>query len=333
MNKEYKKTGVFSQKLLVSLNETLKKKEQAIILLNRRGYSSFVTCSNCGYAVKCPHCDITLTYHKSSNTLRCHYCGYGESKIDICPSCGESAMKNLGIGTEKVEEELNKLLDARIVRMDLDTTVKKGSHEKIVNGFKNYEYDILLGTQMIAKGLNFPKVTLVAIINADTSLMIPNYKSSEYTFQLLMQTAGRSGRFDREGKVIIQTFNPNHYAISLSKNHNYIDFFKEEMKVRRKLCYPPYYFLIYIKIIGKDYNIVSTESNKIGNKIKKELSSSIVLGPTPCNVLKLSNQYRFGITIKYKFEPELENVIKNIINHYKGNNKIKIDIDINPNSF
>jgi len=333
MNNEYKKNGMFSKKLIDELLNVIKYGEQAIILLNRRGYSSFITCSNCGYAVKCPNCDITLTYHKSSNTLRCHYCGYGERKLEICPNCKEKSMKNLGIGTEKLEEEIKRITNARVVRMDLDTTTKKGSHEKIVENFKNGEYDILLGTQMITKGLDFPNVTLVAIINADTSLMIPNYKSSEYTFQLLTQTAGRSGRGKKEGKVIIQTFNPEHYAISLAKKHDYISFFKEEMNIRRKLSYPPYYYLIYIKIIGKDYDVLSSESNKIGNKIKNKLSNSIILGPTTCSIFKLNGVYRFGIVIKYKNEPNLNKTLDELIEHYKNNQKIRIDIDINPNNF
>ena len=326
MNKEYKKSGIFSKKLMEELLNTIKKQEQAIILLNRRGYSSFITCSNCGYAVKCPNCDITLTYHKS-------YCGYGEKKLDLCPSCKEPSMKNLGIGTERLEEELRQLTNARIVRMDLDTTTKKGSHEKIVEEFKNGEFDILLGTQMITKGLDFPNVTLVAIINADTSLMIPNYRSSENTFQLLTQTAGRCGRAQKEGKVIIQTFNPEHYAIELSKRHDYKAFFKEEMDIRRNLAYPPYYYLVYIKIMGKDYEILSQESNKIGNKLKNELSNSKILGPTTCSVFKLKGVYRFGIIIKYKKEPNLNIILDSLIEHYKNNTRIKIDIDVNPVNF
>lgn len=333
MNEEYKKNGMFSTRLIEELNQVISRGEQAILLLNRRGYSSFITCSNCGYAVKCPNCDITLTYHKSSNTLRCHYCGYGEKNIDVCPSCKEKSMKNLGIGTEKVEEQLKSIIKAKIVRMDLDTTTKKGSHEKIIESFKNHEYDILLGTQMITKGLDFPMVTLVAVINADTSLMIPNYRSSEYTFQLLTQAAGRSGRSEREGKVIIQTFNKEHYAIELAKKHDYISFFKKEMEIRRQLSYPPYYYLIYIKIIGKDYNAISYESNKISSKLRRELTNSTILGPTTCSVFKLKGMYRFGIIIKYKSEPKIYDCLSQLQEHYKNNSKVKLDIDINPVNF
>ncbi|MDD6878942.1 MAG: primosomal protein N' [bacterium] len=333
MNKEYKVSGMFSKKLIEELRKTIDNNNQAILLLNRRGYSSFVTCSNCGYAIKCPNCDITLTYHKSSNILRCHYCGYGEKYIEICPNCGETAMKNLGTGTEKVEEELNKILNAKIIRMDLDTTSTKGSHEKIINSFKNKEYDILLGTQMIAKGLDFENVTLVAVINSDTSLMIPNYRSSEYTFQLLMQTAGRSGRGLKEGNVIIQTFNPDHYAINLAKNHDYLSFFKQEMQIRRKLSYPPYYYLTLIKIIGINYDILSKESKKIGYFLKSKLKNVTILGPTTCSVFKLNNKYRFSIILKYKKEENLNEVIESLINHYRENKNVTIDIDNGPVSF
>lgn len=333
MSKEKHRGSIFSSRLITEVNKRLEKHEQIILLLNRRGYSSFITCSNCGYTAKCPHCDITLTYHKTSNTLRCHYCGYADKMNDICPSCGEKAIKTLGTGTEKVEEEIKKVFNARVIRMDLDTTSKKGSHEKIITAFKNHEYDILLGTQMIAKGLDFDNVTLVGVINADTSLMIPNYRSNEYTFQLLMQTAGRSGRGEKKGSVIIQTFNPEHYAITLASKHDYIDFFKQEMEVRRKLSYPPYYYLIYIKVIGKDYNKISIESNKIASILTRELKNSKILGPTTCSVFKLNGLFRFGIIIKYKKEEKMEEVLQSLVNHYKGNQTVKVDIDINPNNF
>lgn len=333
MSKEKHGGSIFSSRLITEVNKRLEEHEQIILLLNRRGYSSFITCSNCGYTAKCPHCDITLTYHKTSNTLRCHYCGYADKMNDICPSCGEKAIKTLGTGTEKVEEEIKKVFNARVVRMDLDTTSKKGSHEKIITAFKNHEYDILLGTQMIAKGLDFSNVTLVGVINADTSLMIPNYRSNEYTFQLLMQTAGRSGRGEKNGSVIIQTFNPEHYAITLASKHDYIDFFKQEMEVRRKLSYPPYYYLIYIKVIGKDYNKISIESNKIASILTRELKNSKILGPTTCSVFKLNGLFRFGIIIKYKKEEKMEEVLQSLVNHYKGNQTVKVDIDVNPNNF
>ena len=330
MNKE-KKNGYFSSELFNLIKDRLEKKEQIILLLNRRGYSSFITCSNCGYVEKCPNCDITLTYHKSSNMLRCHYCGYADKHKSICKSCGEEAMKDLGIGTEKVEEELHKLFDCRVVRMDYDTTSRKGAHERIINDFKEHKYDILLGTQMIAKGLDFSLVTLVGVINADTSLMIPSYKSSENTFQLLCQVSGRSGRGDVPGDVIIQTFNKEHYAIDLVKNHDYLSFFKEEMNIRRKLGYPPYYYLVSIKVISSKYELARDESMKVANKLKNDLNNSVVLGPSVNNLFKVNNMYRFNIIIKYKKEDNLYRCLEQIIEYYKSNSKIRIDIDFNPN--
>lgn len=334
MNEAIKKSkSGFSLELIQAINETLDKNEQVILLLNRRGYSSFISCSSCGYVEKCPNCDISLTYHKTSNTLRCHYCGYGTKVNTICPECKEEGLKQLGTGTEKIEEEITKLFEkARVVRMDFDTTSKKGAHEKIINDFRDKKYNILLGTQMIAKGLDFEDVTLVGVINADTSLNIPDFRSSEVTFQLLDQVAGRSGRKDKTGRVIIQTFNKDHYAIKYAKDHDYIGFFNTEMMIRRQLSYPPYYYITYVRVISKDYTLASNEATKVGALLRKELKDSIVLGPSVCNVFRINNTYRFGIIIKYKKEENLYQTLESIIDHYKSNSKVKIDIDFNPNS-
>lgn len=330
LNKEKNKASYFSKKLTEAIFDRLEKNEQVILLLNRRGYASFVTCSNCGYVEKCPNCDITLTYHKSSNTLRCHYCGYGNKRIDTCPECKEQAIKELGVGTEKVEEEINNTFNCRVVRMDFDTTSRKGAHEKIIEDFKDHKYDILLGTQMIAKGLDFENVTLVGVINSDTALMIPNFRSSEYTFQLLSQVAGRSGRGEKAGSVIIQTHNPDHYAIDLSKTHDYIGFYNKEMQIRRELSYSPYYYMASIKIISKDYDKAKEESNKVGALLRNKLTNSIILGPTVCSVFKMNNLYRFNIIIKYKKEDNLYPTLEQLQEHYKNSNNVKIDIDFNP---
>lgn len=330
MNKEKNKASYFSKKLTEAIKDRLEKKEQIILLLNRRGYASFITCSNCGYVEKCPNCDITLTYHKSSNTLRCHYCGYGNKRINICPECKETAIKELGVGTEKVEEELNTLFNCRVVRMDIDTTSHKGAHEKIIDDFKNHKYDILLGTQMIAKGLDFENVTLVGVINSDTSLMIPNFRSSEFTFQLLSQVAGRSGRGKKTGNVIIQSYNPEHYAIEFSKKHDYKSFFNKEMSIRKQLSYSPYFYMISIKVISKDYEKAKEESNKVGSLLRTKLTNSIILGPTVCSVFKMNNLYRFNMIIKYKKEENIYIVLKELQKHYKNNNSVKVDIDFDP---
>ena len=332
MNNEIKKSkGHFSLELINSINDRLERNEQIILLLNRRGYSSFVTCKNCGFTFKCPNCDITLTYHKSSNTLRCHYCGYGEKVYNKCPSCSEVSLSNLGVGTQKIEEEINNLFpDARILRMDYDTTSKKGMHEEMINSFKNHDYDILLGTQMVAKGLDFKDVTLVGVINADTSLNIPDFRSSENTFSLLSQVAGRSGRSEKEGTVIIQTFNPDHYAISLTKNHDYLSFYEKEMSIRKQLKYPPYFYICNIRISGKDSSFILNEALKIKRSLERNINNTIILGPSTCSMFKINNIYRYNIILKYKKCDNLYEILDKILNHYKSVNKIKIDIDFNP---
>lgn len=332
MNEEMKKTqGYFSNILIESIRHCLEKKEQVILLLNRRGYSSFVSCKNCGYTFKCPNCDITLTFHKSSNTLRCHYCGYGEKVYNSCPSCSENSLSNLGVGTQKIEEELYSLFPtSRVLRMDYDTTSKKGMHEKMIQAFKNLEYDILLGTQMVAKGLDFSNVTLVGVINADTSLNIPDFRSSENTFSLLSQVAGRSGRSIKEGFVIIQSFNPEHYAIELTKTHDYLSFYKKEMVIRKQLKYPPFYYLCNIRISGKDDNFVLAEALKIKRSLERNLNETIILGPSAASIYRINNIIRYNIILKYKKTNNIFEILEKIINHYKTNNKIKIDVDFNP---
>ncbi|MEG1494940.1 MAG: primosomal protein N' [Bacilli bacterium] len=324
----------FSKELLTAIKSHILKQEQVLLLLNRRGYASYITCSNCGYTIKCPNCDIALTYHKTNNMLRCHYCGYGTSLPTSCPECHEPSIKNLGVGTEQIEELLHDLIpSARVIRMDFDTTTTKGSHVKIIESFSKGEYDILLGTQMIAKGLDFPNVTLVGVINADTSLNIPDFRSSEVTFQLLDQVAGRSGRGDKLGEVIIQTFNPDHYAIKYAKEHNYLGFYQTEMHIRKELKYSPYYYMTLIKISSADYNEASIESNKIATVLKRELTASIILGPTTSSMFKVNNIYHFQIILKYKKENNLYPVLTKIVEYYKSNRKVKIDISFNPVSF
>lgn len=331
MNKEFKKaSGYFSNTLIDQIKETLERKEQVILFLNRRGYSSFLTCSSCGYVEKCPNCDISLTYHKSSNMLRCHYCGYATKRKKLCPKCQEE-FKDYGIGTEKVEEELKSLIkDAKIIRMDVDTTTTKNAHGKIINSFLEEKYNILVGTQMIAKGLDFPNVTLVGVLNADIGLNFPDFRSSETTFSLLNQVLGRSGRGNKEGKVLIQTFNPEHYAITYTKNHDYLGFYNEEMKIRKILKYPPYYYICLIKIISKDYNLASKSSYDVVNYLKQNIKNEIILGPSVCNVFKLNNNYRFQIIIKYKDVNNILEYLTNIEHHYFNKKDIKVEIDFNP---
>lgn len=335
MNQEAKKSSShLTETLLEEISCCIDRGEQAILFLNRRGFSTFVTCKNCAETIKCPHCDITLTYHKSNRMLRCHYCGYATPLPKVCPNCGEEALSDLGVGTEKIEEELHNLLPyARVLRMDVDTTSRKGAHKKMIDAFRGHEYDILLGTQIVAKGLDFSDVTLVGVINADTSLNIPDFRSSENTYSLLSQVAGRSGRSSKQGKVLIQTFNPDHYAISYVKRHDYLGFYKEEMVIRRKLGYPPYYFLCYIKISGRDSKYIYQEALKIKQSLDRSLEHTTILGPTSLPIFRVNNIYRYGIILKYKREDRLRSDLSRIKNHYKTNSKVRIDIDFSPSHF
>lgn len=333
MKEEVKRGNfVFSKLMTDKINEKLGKNEQIILLLNRRGYSSMITCSDCGYVEKCPKCDISLTYHKTSNTLRCHYCGFYKKKTDKCSSCGSSNIKDYGMGTQKLEEELKqKFPSANIIRMDMDTTSKKGAHEQIIKDFGRHKYDILVGTQMIAKGLDFPNVSLVGVLNADMSLTIPDFRSAERTFQLLSQVSGRAGRGDIQGEVIIQTYNNNHYSIVFAKNHDYLSFYKEEMKIRKSLSYPPYYYITLVNISCKDYELGFAHADKIGKYLRDNLEkTTIILGPTMANMFKINNVFHYQCIIKYQRDNKLSKVLKEIDDIYKIESKVNVSINVDP---
>lgn len=335
MKKEIRKgNAIFSDELRNKINDRLIKKEQVMLLLNRRGYANYLTCNNCGFVFKCPNCDITLTYHKTSGMMRCHYCGYASKKLEVCPACKEKSIKQMGVGTEKLEEKIKEEFSlAKVLRMDADATSKKGSHNKIISSFNTGEYNVLVGTQMISKGLNFPCVTLVGVINADVSLNIPNFRSSEQTFSLLDQVIGRSGRADKEGEAVIQTFNPDHYSIICASNHDYKSFFNHEMYVRKKLNYPPFCFITLIKISSKDFNYGIGEAKKISNYLRQNLKNTSVLGPSIASVLKVNNNYNFSVILKYKKEEKLYYFLNQIIKIYEGNAKIKVSLDFDPINF
>ena len=332
MKNEAKKGNfIFSSVLSDKIKEKIEKKEQIILLLNRRGYSPLIKCTKCGEVEKCPRCDISLTYHKTNNNLRCHYCNYIKKAPTVCGKCGSADIKDIGLGTEKLEMEIKEKFNCRVIRMDADSTNKKGMHEKIIKDFGEGKYDILLGTQMIAKGLDFPKVTLVGVINADMSLCVPDFRSSERTFQLLSQVAGRAGRGEYPGEVIIQTYNNEHYSINYAKNHDYLNFYKEEMNIRKILKYSPYYFITLIKISCKDYEEGFKHANKIGDYLKKNLSNdTIILGPTMANMFKINNIYNYQCIIKYKKDNNLIKVLTEIDNIYKTNNIVNVEIDVDP---
>ncbi len=332
MKDEIKKGNrILSRLLRDKINEKISKGEQVIILLNRRGYSTVCTCHSCGFTLKCPRCDIPLTYHKSTNIMRCHYCGYGIKKPDICPECDSKDINFFGMGTEKLEQYIkDEIKDSKVIRMDQDTTSLKGAHERIINDFRQQKYNILIGTQMISKGLDFPNVTLVGVINGDQSLNIPDFRSSERTFQLLNQVAGRAGRSDKSGEVIIQGFNMDQYSIVMASKNDYIGFYNEELRIRKLLKYSPYYNLCLIKVKDKDYEQAYKEASKIVNHIKsKNLKDVIVLGPSSGIIPKINNIYNIQVIIKFKNTNDLMKELIFINERYRTS-KTLVDIDINP---
>lgn len=333
MSKEVKKRNmILSDDLKIAIMGALEKQEQIMLLINRRGYSTFITCLSCGFTYKCPHCDISLTYHKNKNHLRCHYCGYTVIKSEFCPNCHEKALDDYGLGTEKVEEFVKNLYPSyRVVRMDTDTTSKKGSHSRIIKAIENHEYDIIIGTQMIAKGLDFPSVTLVGVVNADESLNIPDFRSGENTFNLLTQVSGRAGRGNLKGSVIIQTFNPDNKTLKFVSDADFLGNYNYEMNVRHMLTYPPYCYLILLRISSKDYDLLSTEANKVVVYLRKNLADdSKVLGPTTASPFRVNNVFRFQIIIKYKYDDKINECLKFIDEMYALNRDISLDIDVDP---
>jgi primosomal protein N' (replication factor Y) len=294
--KEFKQSSV-STLLREKITERLQRQEGIILLQNRRGFAPFVECPECGYSERCENCNVTLTYHLTQKHLRCHYCGLVRSPYLLCPQCGGSQMALQGVGTQRVEEDLKKLFpEARVARMDLDTTSRKGAHGKILRAFGSREVDILLGTQMVAKGLDFPHVTLVGVISADTQMLLPDFRSSERTFQLLTQVSGRAGRSDLLGEVVIQTRQPDHYALVHVLDHNYQSFFEEEVEQRRELMYPPFSRLVLVEAKGTDEPSVRKASERFAALLKKE--ATIVLGPAPAVISKIRMEYRWHLVIK-----------------------------------
>lgn len=330
MKEEIKKgNSILSGKSIELIKDRINKDEQIMILINRRGYSNYVICNECGNVIKCPNCDISLTYHKTSNELKCHYCNYAMTMPKLCLKCNSKYLVLKGSGTEKIEEYLNFTFEnIKVLRMDRDTTTNKGSHEKIISEFNNKKYNVLIGTQMIAKGLDFKDVTLVIVLNGDASLNVPDYRSAEKTFELLTQVSGRAGRSDKEGISLIQTYNPTHYSILLSKMHDYVSFYNKEMIIRKKLNYPPFCFIVAVRLLTTDYEKGNKEILKINNYLRNGLSNKYtVIGPSES--LKINGIYKFQCLIKYKEKEELYNILKEVKKHYRSNN-LKLEIDFNP---
>ncbi|KRN95264.1 primosomal protein N' [Pediococcus stilesii] len=327
----------FSAPMVEEIQKRLLKKEQVVLMLNRRGFSSFVMCRSCGFVLKCPNCDVSLTMHMDTHSMRCHYCGHEEPIPKSCRNCGSTKIRFFGTGTEKVEQQLAEIIpEARVIRMDVDTTRRKGAHERLLAKFGNHDADILLGTQMIAKGLDFPDVTLVGVLNADTALELPDLRASERTFQLLTQVAGRAGRADKKGEVLIQTFNPDHYAIKLAQKQDYEDFFRKEMYLRHLGKYPPYYFTALISISDRDEKEALKSAYEMLNIIQPKVSSNaVILGPTAKSISKIKQKYYYQILIKYQKEPGLHNALLEVLerSQEKFRHGTRISIDPEPQNF
>lgn len=329
--------SMLSSSLYQAIEQNLKNKLQTILFLNRRGYSTFIMCRNCGYTVKCKYCNISMTYHSYENKLKCHYCGYEEKLVKNCPECGSDKIRYFGTGTQKLEQEIHKQFpQAKTIRMDVDTVTKKNSHEEILNKFKNEDIDILIGTQMVVKGHHFPKVTLVGVIAADSSLNIDDYRATERTFQILTQVAGRAGREKLPGRVIIQSYNPENFSIQDAQRQDYDKFYETEMLLRKQLKYPPFCDIIIIGFNSIDENEIKKVSNLAYEFAKQNLNNEEfkIFKPMPSPIDKIQNKFRWRIIIKGNMNENANMVLNSLLkNLYDRDFKnTKIAIDVNPNN-
>ena len=332
--------SMLSRELYSSIEENLKEKKQTILFLNRRGYSTFVMCRNCGYTVKCKNCNISLTYHSYEKKLKCHYCGYEEPLVTVCPECGSNKIRYFGTGTQKLEEEIHrKFPKASTIRMDIDTVTKKNSHEEILKKFRDENIDILIGTQMVVKGHHFPNVTLVGVIAGDGSLNMNDYRANEITFQILTQVAGRAGRGEDAGKVIIQTYNPDNFTIECVKQQNEEMFYNTEMRLRKQLKYPPFCDIIVIGVSSKDEQITMKVAQSLHKYLKDRVENEnigiMLYKALPAPIDKIKNKYRWRILIKCKFGEDIIDLMNNTMDKaqtikYCKNGDANISIDVNP---
>ncbi len=324
-------TSPISIPLREEIEKNLKNEEQTILFLNRRGHSTFVSCRQCGYVETCPNCSISLTYHSFSDTLNCHYCGYRKKSTNKCPSCNGEHMRGFGTGTQKIETVAEETFEnASVIRMDMDTTRKKENHEKLLSRFRDENIDILLGTQMIAKGLDFPNVTLVGVLNADQLLNMGDFRAAERTFDLITQVSGRGGRGDKEGRTIIQTHTPDSPVILAAAKHDYLSFYEEEIFMRKALNYPPFCDIINITVTGKAENEVKMCANRLYSLCEKTFRKDIQLfRAAPCGVNKIKNTFRWHLWMKCRLDKEKTQTLRKIIATEK---KLSVFLDVNPSS-
>lgn len=329
-----------SETLRDMIKENLERKKQTILLINRRGYNTFIACNSCGHVITCPNCSISLTYHSYNNLLMCHYCGFAKPLDNICPECGQNSIRYSGYGTQRIEDELSRLFpEARVLRMDADTTSKKFSHQKLFDSFSNGEYDILIGTQMVAKGLDFPNVTLVGVVNADNSLYDENYTAQEKSFDLITQVVGRSGRRNENGYAVIQTINPYNEVIKYASKQDYHSFYENEIALRKVLTYPPFCDIYSVSFISEDENNAALCAKAFFEflvKLNKEEYSSekiIVLGPSAAKISKLNNEYRYRLAVKCKNSKIVRKMLNDILNRLskiKEYSGVSVSVDLNP---
>ena len=329
-----------SETLREMIKENLERKKQTILLINRRGYNTFIACNSCGHVITCPNCSISLTYHSYNNLLMCHYCGFAKPLDNLCPECGQNSIRYSGYGTQRIEDELSRLFpEARVLRMDADTTSKKFSHQKLFDSFSNGEYDILIGTQMVAKGLDFPNVTLVGVVNADNSLYDENYTAQEKSFDLITQVVGRSGRRNENGFAVIQTINPYNEVIKYASKQDYHSFYENEIALRKVLTYPPFCDIYSVSFISEDENNAALCAKAFFEflvKLNKEEYSSekiIVLGPSAAKISKLNNEYRYRLAVKCKNSKIVRKMLNDILNRLskiKEYSGVSVSVDLNP---
>lgn len=323
----------FSRTLLQELERCLKAGEQAILFLNRRGFATTILCPACGFHMRCPHCDVSLTYHKKGRQVLCHYCGYETTAPTRCPTCQFEGIRFLGAGTERIDTILDKMFPkARIMRMDSDSMTTRRRYEEAFLAFSRGEIDILLGTQMIAKGLDFPRVTLVGIVTADTSLQLPDFRSAERTFQLLVQVAGRAGRGERPGTVILQTFTPQHYAITSALSQNYEKFVAYELKMRQDLGYPPFGKLLRVMVEAGDEKAVRKRAEELAEVIRNNFQARQLemLGPTPAPILKINDRYRWHIIVKSSHLAAISQCARLLEPWVTGSASVRVQLDKDP---
>lgn len=324
--------ALFSSRLTEALGDRLHRKQQSILFLNRRGYAQFVLCRDCGWVAKCPHCAVSLAFHAYDRMIKCHHCDFSSRAPQACPDCGGGRVKAFGIGTEKVEEEVLKIFpSARVARMDRDTTARKGAHSRILREFREGDADILIGTQMVAKGLDFPNVTLVGVISADTSINMPDFRASERTFQLLTQVAGRAGRGETPGEVIIQTFSPDHYAVQAAVSHDFNAFYTQEIVFRKELKYPPFSRFANLIAVDVEESVAEKRATALAAALERETPKEVeIIGPAPAPISRLKNQFRFHVALRAPVEADLSAMVHAALDRLSPADRFGIHIDMDP---